>query len=64
MNCFQFQTTNFKLEQLRNDSELHKALEPIRQQHLNKLFSAFKTMLEELKILTIGNLEITQKAQA
>ncbi len=64
MNNFQMQTANFKLEQLRQVAELQNALEPIRQQHWDKLKNAFKTMLEELKFLTIGSLEIVQKVQA
>jgi hypothetical protein len=64
MNLFQTQTTNSKLEQLRHDAELQNALKPIRQQHWDKLKNAFKTMLEELRVLTIGSLETAQKVQA
>lgn len=63
MNLFQTQTT-IKLEQLRQQSAVHNSLQMYRKQHLNKLYNAFKTLLEELKTLTIGNLETAQKVRA
>ena len=64
MNLFQTQTTTSKLEELRQQSALHNSLQTYRKQHLNKLYGAFKTLLEELKTLAIGNLETAQKVQA
>lgn len=63
MNSFQIQQPQLKLEQLRQQSKLHSTLEPIRKQHLGKLYSAIRTMLEELKTLTIGSPETVQKAR-
>jgi hypothetical protein len=60
MNNFQ---TNQKLEQLRQEAAMNYALEPIRHQHLNSLYSALKTFLLELSALTLGSLEIPGKVQ-
>jgi hypothetical protein len=60
---YSFQNTQFKLEQLHHDAALHNILEPIRQQHLNSFYSALRTLLLELRALTIGSLELVGKPQ-
>jgi hypothetical protein len=63
MNSFRTQYTQTKLEQLRHDARFHNALEPVRQQHLNALYAAIRTLFLELSALTIGSLEVAGNAQ-
>ncbi len=58
-----FQNTPFKLEQLHYEASLHNILEPIRREHLKNLQLAIRTLILELRALTIGSLEITGKVQ-
>lgn len=58
MNSFQTTITQSKLEQLRHEAKFFNTLEPIRQQHLRRLYGAIRTLMLEIRILSIGSLEI------
>jgi hypothetical protein len=60
MNSLQ---TSQKLEQLRQDAAIQNALGEIRRQHFNTLLTATKTMLLEIRALSIGSLEIAGNAR-
>lgn len=55
--------TSQKLEQLRREANTQHELAEIRRQHINTLVNAARTLLLEIRALTIGSLELVVKPQ-